>query len=315
LSKTLEIEIDDPAFLVGFFGVHRDHLSVIEQAMDVCIGIRGNRIFVKGNEDGVNGAIKIIRRCETLSKMGVSIEANNLIKLVTTMIDEPSVPIEEINGDVILYAPGRRVVAPKSHAQKLYIDAIRQNEIIFSIGPAGTGKTYLAVAMALSYIQKKRFRRIILTRPAVEAGEKLGFLPGDLVEKVNPYLRPLYDALNDMMEVEKSRAFIEKGIIEVAPLAFMRGRTLNSSFIILDEAQNTTIAQMQMFLTRLGFDSKAVIAGDITQIDIPKEFKSGLVDAEERLRDIPGVKFCYFTEKDVVRHPIVQEIIRRYRSV
>jgi phosphate starvation-inducible PhoH-like protein len=244
--------------------------------------------------------------------MGRGIEPGELSRIVHTMIDDPDLPVEEISNDVILHAPGRRVIAPKSPGQKIYVDAMRAHDVVFSIGPAGTGKTYLAVAVALAYLARKQYRRIILTRPAVEAGEKLGYLPGDLIEKVNPYLRPLYDALNDMMDIEKSQGLLEKGVIEVAPLAFMRGRTLNSSFIILDEAQNTSIAQMKMFLTRLGFDSKAVIAGDITQIDLPAETRSGLVDANELLQGIPGMAFCYFTEKDVVRHPLVQEIIRRY---
>jgi phosphate starvation-inducible PhoH-like protein len=307
-----EMEIEDPSFLVEFFGMDQDHVSIIEQTMDVCIGTRGNRILLQGEDEGVEKAARIIRRCEALRKLGRPIQPGELSRLVMTMIEEPSVPVEEITGDVILYAPGHRVVAPRSPAQKMYVDAMREKDIVFSIGPAGTGKTYLAVAVALAYLSRKKYRRIILTRPAVEAGEKLGYLPGDLIEKVNPYLRPLYDALNDMMDIEKSQALIDKGIIEVAPLAFMRGRTLNASFIILDEAQNTTIAQMQMFLTRLGFDSKAVIAGDITQVDLPKDARSGLIDANERLQGIPGLAFCYFTEKDVVRHPLVQEIIRRY---
>jgi len=203
-------------------------------------------------------------------------------------------------------------ISPKTIVQKQYIDAIRKYDIVISIGPAGTGKTYLAMAMAIAALTKKEFDRIILTRPAVEAGEKLGFLPGDLYEKVNPYLRPLYDALHDMMDLGKASKLLQKGIIEVAPLAFMRGRTLNDSFVILDEAQNTTSEQMKMFLTRLGFSSKAVITGDITQTDLPAGKPSGLVGVRRILADIEGIKFVYFSEKDVVRHPLVQEIILAY---
>jgi phosphate starvation-inducible PhoH-like protein len=208
----------------------------------------------------------------------------------------------------------RRAIHPKSFNQKQYVDAMRNYDIVIGIGPAGTGKTYLAMAMALASLLKKEVDRIILTRPAVEAGEKLGFLPGDLYEKVNPYLRPLYDALHDMMEMDKVSDFLHQGVIEVAPLAFMRGRTLNDSFVILDEAQNTTSEQMKMFLTRLGFNSKAVITGDITQIDLPAGKVSGLIEAKTILSRVPGIRFVYFTEKDVVRHPLVQEIVKAYES-
>jgi len=307
-----EIDIEDPSFLVAFLGIERDHIALMESSLDVCIGSRGNRVLIQGKDEDVEKAVKIIRRFQAIHRMGRGLEAGELARIVHTMIDEPEIPLEEISNDVIIHAPGRRGIAPKGQAQKDYVDAMRTHDIVFSIGPAGTGKTYLAVAVALAYLARKQYRRIILTRPAVEAGEKLGYLPGDLIEKVNPYLRPLYDALNDMMDMDKSQGLLEKGVIEVAPLAFMRGRTLNSSFIILDEAQNTSIAQMKMFLTRLGFDSKAVIAGDITQVDLPQETRSGLIDAKELLQGIPGMTFCYFTERDVVRHPLVQEIIRRY---
>jgi len=214
----------------------------------------------------------------------------------------------------VVIAGRRKPIFPKSLAQKEYMEAIRKNDIVFAIGPAGTGKTYLAMAMAVQALSEGEVSRIILTRPAVEAGEKLGFLPGDLVEKVNPYLRPLYDALHDMMDFDRASRLIERGVIEVAPLAFMRGRTLNNSFVILDEAQNTTILQMKMFLTRLGFDSKAVITGDITQIDLEEPKESGLVHVTKILKGIEGIHFSYFTEQDVVRHPLVQEIIRAYEE-
>jgi phosphate starvation-inducible PhoH-like protein len=212
----------------------------------------------------------------------------------------------------VLTRGGGRGIAPKGVSQKKYVDAIRAHDIVFGIGPAGTGKTYLAMAMAVSALMDRKVKRIVLARPAVEAGEKLGFLPGDLAEKVNPYLRPLYDALNDMMEHERAAQLIEQGVIEVAPLAFMRGRTLNDAFAILDEAQNTTVEQMKMFLTRLGYNSQAVITGDVTQIDLPVAARSGLVHAREILGGIEGIAFSEFTDADVVRHPLVQEVIRAY---
>jgi phosphate starvation-inducible PhoH-like protein len=224
----------------------------------------------------------------------------------------PKANLKEIFLDRVYITANQRVVSPKSVNQKKYIDSIRNNDIVFAIGPAGTGKTYLAVAMAISALSGSQVKNIILTRPAVEAGEKLGFLPGDMAQKVDPYLRPLYDALNDMLGREKVVEYIERGIVEIAPLAFMRGRTLNSAFVILDEAQNTSHEQMKMFLTRLGFDSKAVITGDITQIDLPAGKQSGLVEASRILKSIKGIGFCTFSDVDVVRHPLVQQIIRAY---
>ena len=222
--------------------------------------------------------------------------------------------IKEVLKEVIFISDNKRPVTPKTWNQKQYIQAIRTFDIVFGIGPAGTGKTYLAMAMAMASFSKKQLRRIILARPAVEAGEKLGFLPGDMQEKVNPYLRPLYDALHDMIDSEKVSRMVERGDIEIAPLAFMRGRTLNDSFVILDEAQNTTSEQMKMFLTRLGYSSKAVITGDITQIDLPEGLRSGLVEARGILNNIEGISFVMFSEQDVVRHPLVQEIIKAYES-
>jgi len=242
---------------------------------------------------------------------------------VLKAIDDPGAEIEgEVTQDSIRdyflnnipVSSKKKFIVPRSEGQKEYIEAIRKNDLVIAIGPAGTGKTYLAMAMAVNALVKKQVSRIILARPAVEAGERLGFLPGDLYEKVNPYLRPLYDALFDMMEADRASRLMDKGIIEIAPLAFMRGRTLNDSFIILDEAQNTTSEQMKMFLTRLGFNSKAVITGDITQIDLPPEKVSGLVEAEEILRGVEGVRFVYFSERDVVRHKLVQRIIRAYEE-
>src|SRR5262245_8507611 len=220
--------------------------------------------------------------------------------------------LQEVFSDTILVGTRAKPIAPKGLAQKRYVDAIRERDIVFGIGPAGTGKTYLAMALALRALLEKRVKRIVLTRPAVEAGERLGFLPGSMEEKVSPYLRPLYDALHDMIDFERADQLINRGLIEIAPIAFMRGRTLNDSFVILDEAQNTTGEQMKMFLTRLGFESKAVITGDVTQIDLPDNRRSGLTDAQQILKDIEGISFCYFTEVDVVRHPLVTEVIKAY---
>jgi phosphate starvation-inducible PhoH-like protein len=231
---------------------------------------------------------------------------------VRILSEDQAAKLKDLLRDTIFVSPGRRPITPKSPHQKQYVEMIRTHDIVFGIGPAGTGKTYLAMAMALASLFKKEIRRIILARPAVEAGEKLGFLPGDLYEKVNPYLRPLYDALHDMIDIDKVTRMIQRGDIELAPLAFMRGRTLNDSFVILDEAQNTTSEQMKMFLTRLGYSSKAVITGDVTQIDLPNGTKSGLIEAQEILLGIEGLSFVAFDDRDVVRHPLVQDIIRAY---
>lgn len=247
-----------------------------------------------------------------MSREGFSLNAEDLRLAIqsTTPDSEPS--LRELFANNIAVASKKRFIIPKTEVQRQYVEAIKTNDIVIGIGPAGTGKTYLAMAMAINSLLKKEVSRIVLARPAVEAGEKLGFLPGDMYEKVNPYLRPLYDALFDMMDAEKAGKLIEKGIIEIAPLAFMRGRTLNDSFIILDEAQNTTSEQMKMYLTRLGFNSKTVITGDTTQIDLPQGKISGLVEIEDILKGIEGIRFIYFTERDVVRHRLVQEIVKAY---
>lgn len=254
----------------------------------------------------------LINELRTISRSGYIPRPEDIRYALKSISRGEEISLMELFSKNIPVSPKKRPVIPKTDVQRQYIDAIRQYDIVISIGPAGTGKTYLAMAMAVNALLKKEVSRLVLARPAVEAGEKLGFLPGDMYEKVSPYLRPLYDALFDMIEAERATRLIEQGIIEIAPLAFMRGRTLNDSFIILDEAQNTTSEQMKMYLTRLGFNSKTVITGDITQIDLPQGRVSGLVEAEKILSHIEGIKFVYFTERDVVRHRLVQEIVRAY---
>lgn len=277
-------------------------------------------MFIKGEEKAANKAKTFIKELQLIRAEGYSLRPED-IKYASKAVTKPSSEerpdspsLKELFLNTIPVSSKKRLIFPRSEAQKKYIEAIQQYDMVIGIGPAGTGKTYLAMAMAIAAFLKKQFNRIILARPAVEAGEKLGFLPGDMYEKVNPYLRPLYDALFDMMEADKAHKLIERGIIEIAPLAFMRGRTLNDSFIILDEAQNTTSEQMKMYLTRLGFNSKTVITGDITQVDLPSGKSSGLKEAEKILKDIKGVEFIYFTEKDVVRHKLVQQIIKAYEK-
>jgi phosphate starvation-inducible PhoH-like protein len=306
------MRIEEPEFLLQFFGPDRANLDILEDQLEVAIGLRGNLVLIKGDKERVERAREIIAQFESTSRSGAPLSVEDVERLVRSAVAEPGTDVGDVAGDIVFSAPGHRLITPKSPAQKRYVDTIREHDIVFAIGPAGTGKTYLAMAMAVAALKRRQCRRIVLTRPAVEAGEKLGFLPGDISEKVNPYLRPLYDALDDMMDVDRSRTLIAKGVIEVAPLAFMRGRTLNGSFVILDEAQNTTVAQMKMFLTRLGFDSQAVITGDVTQIDLEPGQVSGLVDAADLLASVPGIGRCTFGSEDVVRHPLVQRIIEAY---
>jgi phosphate starvation-inducible PhoH-like protein len=307
-----QVEIDDPAVLTALAGPRNEHLRTLESETGVVAGMRGNQIHLQGPAEDVGFAERVIAELVQSLRDGNSLTAPDVARAIRLLRDHPEVRLRDVFHDVVLVSARHRVIAPKGLAQKQYIEAIREHDIVFGIGPAGTGKTYLAMAMAVSALMSRQIKRIILTRPAVEAGEKLGFLPGDLAEKVNPYLRPLYDAMHDMMDIDKAQALIQRGQIEVAPLAFMRGRTLNDSFVILDEAQNTTPEQMKMFLTRLGFESKAVITGDITQVDLPEGRKSGLADAVHLLTDVQGIKFCTFTDVDVVRHPLVAKIVRAY---
>lgn len=308
----MRLHFEDQETVKLLFGENDGNLKVIEKNVGVKIHPRGNTLSVSGNPIGIELTEKLLRELYEIIHKGHPIYPNDILAAIRILSSDHSARLKDIFLDTIYISSKRRLITPKSLAQKRYIDAIRNYDIVFSIGPAGTGKTYLAMAMGVALLTKKIVHRVILTRPAVEAGEKLGFLPGDILEKVNPYLRPLYDALHDMMDFESAARLLEKGVIEVAPLAFMRGRTLNDSFVILDEAQNTTSEQMKMFLTRLGFGSRAVITGDITQIDLPSGKISGLVEAREVLGGIEGIHFSYFTEKDVVRHPLVQDIIRAY---
>jgi phosphate starvation-inducible PhoH-like protein len=306
------VEVRDPGHMTSLFGQQDEHLKMIEAATGTRLSVQGTQIAVRGDDVQVELAARILRQLLGLIEAGHPLYASDVEYGIRILSADRGASLHEIFLDTIYISANKRTIAPKSVAQKHYIDSIRKFDIVFGIGPAGTGKTYLAMAMAVAALAKNDVARIVLTRPAVEAGERLGFLPGDLAEKVNPYLRPLYDALNDMVDVDRARRFMERGTIEVAPLAFMRGRTLNDSFVILDEAQNTTREQMKMFLTRLGFGSKAVVTGDVTQIDLPSGKGSGLVEAAELLRNVEGIRFCHFTERDVVRHPLVQRIITAY---
>ncbi len=256
--------------------------------------------------------VRALRQLYGLVEKGFAVSPQDIRKALDMLKADADAEVKEVFLDTISLPSARRQISPRSPAQKAYVDQIRTNHLVFAIGPAGTGKTYLAVAMAVQALLNRECKRIVLARPAVEAGEKLGFLPGDIAEKVNPYLRPLYDALEDMMDIERVRKFIERGVIEIAPLAFMWGRTLNDAFVILDEAQNTTPEQMKMFLTRLGYNSRAVVTGDITQVDLPPEKQSGLVHASYILGEVAEVGFCRFTHRDVVRHPLVARIIEAY---
>ncbi len=296
----------------ALFGHHDRHLKLIEDDLGVRLSARGEEVTLDGLPDATRQAERILFELANLTNEGLVLQADDVTHALSALRQTPDASIKELLTNATTIITKKRFVGPKSPTQKSYIEAIENHDIVIAIGPAGTGKTYLAMAMAVSALMKKEVSRIILARPAVEAGEKLGFLPGDMYAKVNPYLRPLYDALFDMMDMERANRMIERGDIEIAPLAFMRGRTLNDSFVILDEAQNATAEQMKMFLTRLGFHSKVVVTGDITQIDLPSERVSGLIEVKEILRDIEGIAFVYFDEKDVVRHRLVQDIVRAY---
>ena len=299
----------------ALFGRNDEHIRMVEEHLHVRLVARDGLLTISGTEEEVGIAEKVIAELTTLLEGGRTI-GNHDVKLALRHIgQEGQQTFRKIQDDFIEVSAKKRPVRPKSLGQQRYIDAIRTHDIVLGIGPAGTGKTYLAMAMAVSAHLRREVSRIILTRPAVEAGERLGFLPGTLYEKIHPYLRPLYDALYDMLETERANRLIEMGVIEIAPLAFMRGRTLNDAFIILDEAQNTTSEQMKMFLTRLGFNSKMVVTGDITQVDLPTSRVSGLIEIQTVLHGIDGIRFIYFDDRDVVRHDLVSSIVRAYDRV
>jgi phosphate starvation-inducible PhoH-like protein len=296
----------------SLFGQHDGNLKLMEQELGVVLSARGDEVAIDGSPEAIRAAERMLSELAALTGEGYDLRPDDVALALRTFRGNPETALRDLLLNTVPIATKKRLVAPKTANQKLYLDAIQKYDIVIGIGPAGTGKTYLAMAMAVAALTRKEISRIILARPAVEAGEKLGFLPGDMYAKVHPYLRPLYDALYDMMDLERANRLVERGDIEIAPLAFMRGRTLNDSFVILDEAQNATAEQMKMFLTRLGFNSKAVVTGDITQVDLPADRMSGLIEIEQVLREIPGIQFVYFDERDVVRHRLVQDIIKAY---
>ncbi|MCL5058583.1 MAG: PhoH family protein [Actinobacteria bacterium] len=305
--------LEDINTAAEIFGRNDEHLALIERVLGVRVVARGEELVILGNPEQVKLAEEVFDQLQNFYRAGnrlTLLEINYALKAVRAGVKNALSGLA--TADISVVSARGKQIKPKTLGQKLYLEAIKKNDVVFSIGPAGTGKSYLAVVMAIRALRNKEVNRLVLTRPAVEAGEKLGFLPGDLQEKVDPYLRPLYDALYDVLGMDHTQKYLERGIIEIAPLAYMRGRTLDDAFIILDEAQNTTAEQMKMFLTRLGFGSKAVITGDITQIDLPRGQVSGLVNARKVLADISGIVFHYLTGEDIVRHPLVQDIVRAY---
>ena len=308
MKKSIEIT----PHIEALFGTRDENLHVLEDGLNINIDLRADAIELEGAAADVARAQQVFADYDQLHRAGYSFGNGDLNSMLRVLMADPKATLRGLAEAGKQRSFGRRVVQPKSLNQRRYLDAIEKHDMVFGVGPAGTGKTYLGVAMAISALLAKRVNRIILARPAVEAGERLGFLPGTLQDKIDPYLRPLYDALYDMLDPEKVDRYLEKNVIEIAPIAFMRGRTLNDSFVILDEAQNTTSEQMKMFVTRLGFNSKAVITGDITQIDLPSARRSGLLEAIDILKNVEGLNFVYFDEGDVVRHHLVQRIIRAY---
>ena len=312
------VEFDDPLVANQLFGPNNAHLEILSSASGAQISSRGSRVLIESPDPRVRQCLcSLFLQLYDLFRTGVTVTRQDMARAYTMVLNDPGVVLAQVYRDAVFIRTPQRTVTARNVAQKAYLEALRRNAMVFAVGPAGTGKTYLAVAMALSMFGQHQVKRIILTRPAVEAGERLGFLPGDLAEKVNPYLRPLYDALNDMLPPAKVASMLESGTIEVAPLAFMRGRTLNDAFIILDEAQNTTQEQMKMFLTRMGFGSRMVITGDVTQIDLPMfpgmtQTRSGLVQALRVLKGVQGISIHTFQKRDVVRHPLVGAIVQAY---
>lgn len=313
-AKVISLRFDDNRLARDLFGAQDAHLRSLEKNLGVDIDVRGTDVKIRGAEDEVAIGERILNQLYTLLKKGYPVMGSDVERAFHLLSRDRHADIQSLFADSIFLPAKRRVIVPRSPAQKVYLELIRDNDVVFSIGPAGTGKSYLAVAMAVAALLKREFSRIILARPAVEAGERLGFLPGTMEEKINPYLRPLYDALHDMLDAERVEEMIEDDVIEVAPLAFMRGRTLHRSFIILDEAQNAGYHQMKMCLTRMGLDSKMVVTGDVTQIDLPEGQRSGLLEAWRILEGTPGIAFHRFTDVDVVRHPLVGAIVRAYQG-
>lgn len=308
------ITLENPIFTRDLFGHHNANLDKISKAFNVTINARGNELRLDGSPGDIRLCENLLRQLYQLLEARLTLNESDVDAAINTIKNHNVTDLKKIFTDVIYKTVRNKPITPRNPMQQRYVACVRENDIVFSIGPAGTGKTYLAMALAMSAFAKGDIKRIILTRPAVEAGEALGFLPGDLAQKINPYLRPLYDALYDMMDFEKARGLIEQEVIEIAPLAFMRGRTLNDAFVILDEAQNTTPQQMKMFLTRIGYGSKAIVTGDITQIDLPTGKTSGLIDAKKILTRIKGIEFIYFSKDDVVRHRLVSNIIEAYEK-
>ena len=307
----MKISVPDEGIEI-LFGSRDENLKQLESQFGVQIRTDGHELIVSGDAEGVTKTERMIEQLSELLKEGYHFSREDVRRASELVGEDGQVDLRDFFLRGPVKTSNKRHVKPKTINQRLYLNAIERDDIVFGVGPAGTGKTYLAMAQAVAYLTSKQVRRVILARPAVEAGEKLGFLPGDLQEKVNPYLRPLYDALYDMLDSDRVERLLDRGVIEVAPIAFMRGRTLNDAFVILDEAQNTTTEQMKMFLTRLGFGSKAVVTGDITQIDLPRGATSGLVQAVKILKDVEGTSVVYFNDRDVVRHPLVQRIVKAY---
>ncbi|MFZ9887486.1 MAG: PhoH family protein [Myxococcota bacterium] len=314
VETSILVDLEDERALRRLAGAEHQHLRLVAEELGIQVGARGEVLHLTGPEESVRLAAKLFRDLSPIARRLRTFGATDVSQALRVLREDSGVSLEGIFLDVIMESHSGRSVTPRGIGQKRYIDAIRQADVTFSLGPAGTGKTYLAMALAVHALTTQRVARLILTRPAVEAGERLGFLPGDLEAKVNPYLRPLYDALFDLLGTERGQALMEQRIVEVAPLAFMRGRTLNDAFVILDEAQNTTREQMRMFLTRLGFGSKMVINGDATQVDLPDGRRSGLIDAVQVLEGVEGVAVCRLTDQDVVRHPLVRRVVRAYED-
>ena len=314
LNATAEVEWSDAKALFSFVGPGNVNLRALQKHLGIDLGSRGNVLRIGGEPTRVALAERFFIQMGQLAAEGVKLEGQDHIRALHALSHDDALHLRDIYSEVVLLTARGRPIKARGLAQKSYVHAMRTHDLTFGIGPAGTGKTYLAMALAVTALLSKTVRRIILTRPAVEAGERLGFLPGDLEEKVNPYLRPLYDALDDMVDADKTDGFLKRGQIEVAPLAFMRGRTLNDCFVILDEAQNSTSEQMRMFLTRLGYNAHCVVTGDVTQVDLPSGQKSGLAEARSLLHGIEGIAFCEFTKVDVVRHPLVQRIVQAYEE-